>query len=96
MKTVLVLFVALVLILGSFEANAKRLLLSDAVGRKVLSGPSDSKPAQTTDQATNKANNNNGAAGAVDKNNNDVFDQDSGPDTHRYFPCEQLQTIHCR
>lgn len=103
MKKLQVLFVALVLILGSFEANAKRVflherqLLSDA-GKKVTAGPSDQKASQNPE-----ANNvNNGAAaaaqaGAVNKNYDNVYGgQDGRPDSHRYFRCEQLPSVHCR
>ncbi|KAL3505615.1 hypothetical protein ACH5RR_030997 [Cinchona calisaya] len=104
-KILLVLFVALVLILGSFQANAKRVLfqerqlLSDAnLGRKVSAGPNDKVVTQTkgADENPELAKTKNGSAdntvtnGAVTRNN-DNYGEDSDSNSHRYFSDDQHQ-----
>ena len=81
MKTLLVASVALLLVMGSLEVNAKRVffhgrqLLNDAnPSRKVTTGPNHKRAAPAVQ---------------VDQVNDDDDDPDSGSDSHRYFPCEQ-------
>lgn len=102
MKTLLVLFFALVLILVSFEANGKRVsfedrqLLSDVnLGRKLTAGPADKKAAQNPE--ANKANTGAATAQAGEVNRyDDSYNQDSGSESHRYFPCVTKKSKDCR
>ena len=93
------LFVAFVLILGSFQANAKwvlpqeRQLFNDAnLGRKVSAGPNDkfatdSKGVENLDTKTK-----NGADTAVNGELNENNDgEDSGSASHRYFSDDERQ-----
>ena len=92
MKISISLFVASVFILGSFQANAKRvfpLLLNDAnlLGRKVKSiGPNDKVATQTKIAATNGA-----ATAAYSELNENDDGEDSGTSSHRYFPDDKHQ-----
>ncbi|KAL3508182.1 hypothetical protein ACH5RR_033564 [Cinchona calisaya] len=92
MKTFLVVFVAIILVMGSLEANAKRAFLHD---RRLLLN--DANPGQkVTTGANNKKSAQNGAAAAdVQVNSKNVDDDsDSGTETHRYCPCETHECCH--
>ncbi|KAL3508183.1 hypothetical protein ACH5RR_033565 [Cinchona calisaya] len=104
MKILVILSVALVLTLGAFQANAKRVfpmqerqLLSDAnLGRKVSVGPNHYKvvaiqnPKTTTTR--NEADDDDAVAADSEVNGINQGD-DSGTTSHRYFPDDQPQPM---